>query len=427
MRPQVVMQMSSNEAIKQAVMAGMGVALLSLHTVGLELDHHLIAAPETEGLPVMRRWHVVNNLAEDAVAGGRGVPLLRARDAARPSSPSTSHRARPPAASPGRCAERARRLPSTHQEPFFDPSAAAAMLSAAADSGLSARIRPVALTPFHVALQVRDLAEARRFYGDTLGCSEGRSAADWVDFNLYGHQLRVSPECPQLGPARAHRRTPQPVDGHGVPVPHCGVVLEPPQWHALAARLQHRRRVGHRALPRVSRASRASSPRSSFWILPGNALEFKAFADLDATVRPLTAAALRRAPPGRGGSRKGPRRPRSSPPSAAGAAGRAVPPPPLPRRHTTRAAGPVVRAPRAPPRGAHRLVVPLGRRRRERQPRAAHRRRVGEAGDGAQHVDALARRVPSAAPRTARSRRPWPPRRWPLARCRTAPTSRRRR
>jgi DNA-binding transcriptional LysR family regulator len=64
MTARVVMQMSSNEAIKQAVMAGMGVALLSLHTVGLELDHHLIATPETEGLPVMRRWHVVNNLAK---------------------------------------------------------------------------------------------------------------------------------------------------------------------------------------------------------------------------------------------------------------------------------------------------------------------------------------------------------------------------
>ena len=64
MTPRVVMQMSSNEAIKQAVMAGMGVALLSLHTVGLELDHHLIAAPETEGLPVMRRWHVVNTHAK---------------------------------------------------------------------------------------------------------------------------------------------------------------------------------------------------------------------------------------------------------------------------------------------------------------------------------------------------------------------------
>jgi LysR family transcriptional regulator, low CO2-responsive transcriptional regulator len=62
--PHVVMQMSSNEAIKQAVMAGMGISLLSLHTLGLELDHHLIASPETEGLPVMRRWHVVNNLAK---------------------------------------------------------------------------------------------------------------------------------------------------------------------------------------------------------------------------------------------------------------------------------------------------------------------------------------------------------------------------
>ena len=64
MKARVVMQMSSNEAIKQAVMAGMGVALLSLHTLGLELDHHLIAAPETEGLPLMRRWNVVNNMAK---------------------------------------------------------------------------------------------------------------------------------------------------------------------------------------------------------------------------------------------------------------------------------------------------------------------------------------------------------------------------
>jgi DNA-binding transcriptional LysR family regulator len=60
----VAMQMSSNESIKQAVMAGMGVALLSLHTLGLELDHGLITVPEVEGLPVMRRWHVVNNLAK---------------------------------------------------------------------------------------------------------------------------------------------------------------------------------------------------------------------------------------------------------------------------------------------------------------------------------------------------------------------------
>jgi len=62
--PRVAMQMSSNEAIKQAVMCGMGVALLSAHTVGLELEHKLIATPHVEGLPVMRRWYVVNNLAK---------------------------------------------------------------------------------------------------------------------------------------------------------------------------------------------------------------------------------------------------------------------------------------------------------------------------------------------------------------------------
>ncbi len=64
MMPRVVMQMSSNEAIKQAVIAGMGISLLSLHTVGLELEHGLIATPDTEGLPVMRRWHVVKALAK---------------------------------------------------------------------------------------------------------------------------------------------------------------------------------------------------------------------------------------------------------------------------------------------------------------------------------------------------------------------------
>ncbi len=64
LKPRVAMQMGSNEAIKQAVMAGMGVALLSLHTIGLELTHGLIAAPDVEGLPVMRRWHVVTTPAK---------------------------------------------------------------------------------------------------------------------------------------------------------------------------------------------------------------------------------------------------------------------------------------------------------------------------------------------------------------------------
>jgi extradiol dioxygenase family protein len=109
------------------------------------------------------------------------------------------------------------------------------------------------LTPFHIAIQVRDIAEARRFYGEVLGCAEGRSAPDWVDFNMYGHQF-VCHLNPQLGPHGRIGAHFNPVDGQGVPVPHCGVVLEPHQWQELAARL---------------RGCRESNPRSSFWILPG--------------------------------------------------------------------------------------------------------------------------------------------------------------
>jgi extradiol dioxygenase family protein len=153
------------------------------------------------------------------------------------------------------------------------------MLSAAADSGLSARIRPVALTPFHVALQVRDLAEARRFYGDTLGCSEGRSAPDWVDFNMYGHQF-VCHLNPQLGPAGRIGAHFNPVDGHGVPVPHCGVVLEPPQWRELAARL--RAHAVEWVIEPTTRFKGLPGEQSTLFILDpsGNALEFKSFADL---------------------------------------------------------------------------------------------------------------------------------------------------
>src|SRR6202050_73678 len=95
----------------------------------------------------------------------------------------------------------------------------------------------MALTPFHVALQVRDIEEARRFYGGVLGLSEGRSALDWVDFDMFGHQF-VCHLSRRLGPdgrLDAHFNA---VDGHGVPVPHCGVVLESQEWTALAQRLR---------------------------------------------------------------------------------------------------------------------------------------------------------------------------------------------
>src|ERR1700761_7998691 len=95
------------------------------------------------------------------------------------------------------------------------------------------------LTPFHIAVPVRDIDEARRFYKDILGCSEGRSDTQWVDFNLYGHQFvcHLNPNLGRNGTLSSHYN---PVDGHGVPVPHYGVVLRPDQWERLVERVRGR-------------------------------------------------------------------------------------------------------------------------------------------------------------------------------------------
>ncbi len=131
------------------------------------------------------------------------------------------------------------------------------------------------LTPFHLAIRVRDLAEARDFYGGLLRCPEGRSAETWVDFDLYGHQL-VCHLAPG-GPAELHHN---PVDGDQVPVPHFGVVLEMPEWQALAERL---RKAGTEFViePHVRFQGQPGEQATLFFLDPsGNALEFKAFADM---------------------------------------------------------------------------------------------------------------------------------------------------
>ncbi|WP_295527225.1 VOC family protein [uncultured Pseudacidovorax sp.] len=84
---------------------------------------------------------------------------------------------------------------------------------------------------FHLAFHVRDLVEARRFYGGVLGCSEGRSTDTWVDFDFFGHQLSL-----HLGEPFATRRTGRVGDAL-VPMPHFGLILELPQWQAMASRL----------------------------------------------------------------------------------------------------------------------------------------------------------------------------------------------
>jgi uncharacterized protein len=139
----------------------------------------------------------------------------------------------------------------------------------------------MALTPFHVAVQVRDIEEARRFYCGVIGCTEGRSASDWVDFNLYGHQL-VCHLNPRLGPngrLASHFNT---VDGDGVPVPHCGVVLEPQQWTRLAERLK--KHEVEWVIEPCTRFANTPGEQSTFFILDpsGNALEFKSFRDIAA-------------------------------------------------------------------------------------------------------------------------------------------------
>jgi uncharacterized protein len=133
----------------------------------------------------------------------------------------------------------------------------------------------MALPPFHLAIPVDDLAAARRFYGELLGCPEGRSAAHWVDFDLYGHQLVA-----HLAPAAVNRRATNPVDGEDVPVPHFGLVLPMDQWNAIAERLQDAG-VEFVIPPTVRFAGEPGEQATMFLLDPaGNALEFKAMANL---------------------------------------------------------------------------------------------------------------------------------------------------
>jgi extradiol dioxygenase family protein len=131
------------------------------------------------------------------------------------------------------------------------------------------------LTPFHIAFPVRDIDEARSFYGGLMALPEGRSADTWIDFDLFGHQI-VAHYQEGLSKSDAHHN---PVDGHDVPVPHFGVVLEMDQFHALADRL---RAAGVTFViePYVRFKGEVGEQATMFFLDPsGNALEFKAFKD----------------------------------------------------------------------------------------------------------------------------------------------------
>ncbi|MEG9438894.1 VOC family protein [Edaphobacter sp. HDX4] len=141
---------------------------------------------------------------------------------------------------------------------------------------MNGRRLPVPLTPFHLAFPVDDLDAARAFYGGLLGCPEGRSSAQWIDFDLFGHQI-VTHLKPSKQKDQTHHN---PVDGHDVPVPHFGVVLQMEQWEALSERLKAAN-VSFVIEPYIRFKGETGEQATMFFLDPaGNALEFKAFADM---------------------------------------------------------------------------------------------------------------------------------------------------
>lgn len=135
----------------------------------------------------------------------------------------------------------------------------------------------MALSPFHLAIPVHDLALARRFYGEVFGLAEGRSSAQWVDFDFFGHQLVIHEHPRTASQEAAHTNA---VDGHDVPVPHFGVVLPWEDWERLAQRLRER---GTQFViePHVRFLGQVGEQATLFLFDPcGNALEFKAFKDI---------------------------------------------------------------------------------------------------------------------------------------------------
>ena len=127
---------------------------------------------------------------------------------------------------------------------------------------------------FHLAFPVKNLAESRAFYGGLLGCPEGRSADDWVDFDFHGHQIVA-----HLAPDEAAAAATNAVDGEDVPVRHFGLILEPADWTALAERLAAAG-ADFIIAPQTRFAGEPGEQSTLFIRDPsGNALEFKAFAD----------------------------------------------------------------------------------------------------------------------------------------------------
>jgi uncharacterized protein len=138
----------------------------------------------------------------------------------------------------------------------------------------------ISLRPFHLAFPVHNLAAARQFYGGLLGCAEGRSSDEWIDFDFYGHQIVAHLVSVDESGDRDTNPVANPVDGHDVPVPHFGIVLTLEDWQALADRLSA---AGTEFViaPTIRFEGQPGEQATMFFCDPsGNAIEMKAFASL---------------------------------------------------------------------------------------------------------------------------------------------------
>jgi uncharacterized protein len=142
--------------------------------------------------------------------------------------------------------------------------------------GLLVMQTATAVHPFHMAFPVDDLQQAREFYEGLLGCSEGRSSDEWIDFNFYGHQIVA-----HLAQGQAGHGAESSVDSHDVPVRHFGVVLSMPEWQGLADRLTQAK-VKFIIEPYIRFKGEVGEQATMFFLDPsGNAIEFKAMAQPD--------------------------------------------------------------------------------------------------------------------------------------------------
>ncbi len=138
------------------------------------------------------------------------------------------------------------------------------------------------MQPFHLAIPVIDLEKCRQFYRDILECSEGRSDSHWVDFDFFGHQLVIhqKPES-EVSKPKLNSNPTNLVDGHDVPVPHFGVVLEWEKWVELSEKLKAKK-IKFVIEPYLRFEGKVGEQATMFFLDPeNNALEFKAFKNID--------------------------------------------------------------------------------------------------------------------------------------------------